>query len=183
MGDPDSGQSAPQRLDLPTLAGDVLMLLSAFVLGIKIVFTKYAVSRVEPNKLIFWHHMFGAALFVFCSVPVENVSRYRWRHLDAAGNPGAALPRLGGGTSESGPQFRFATYDGSGPNVMVLYARTTRGASRTPTPCVCFSNIVVKSRFAVVLVGPPRHRLVHPLSTWAIGTVRSARDTSLCLFL
>ena len=73
MGDADSGQSAPHGPDSPTLVGDVLMLLSALVLGIKIVFTKYAVARVEPNKLIFWHHVFGAALFMFCCVPVESV--------------------------------------------------------------------------------------------------------------
>jgi len=70
MGNGSAGASS-ENTDLPTLAGDGLMLLSAFALGIKIVFTKYAVARVEPNKLILWHHVIGSSLFVICSLAVE----------------------------------------------------------------------------------------------------------------
>ena len=69
----DSASSVTPGTDSPTMIGDILMLLSAFALGIKIVFTKYAVARVEPNKLIFWHHLFGSGLFVICSLLVEGV--------------------------------------------------------------------------------------------------------------
>jgi drug/metabolite transporter (DMT)-like permease len=81
MGDSETARSIDEGADLPTLAGDVLMLLSALALGIKIVFTKYAVARVEPNKLIFWHHVFGSMFFVICSLPFEqfpSISREIW---------------------------------------------------------------------------------------------------------
>ncbi len=68
-----SAASTNASVDSPTTIGDILMLLSAIVLGIKIVFTKYAVARVEPNKFIFWHHLLGSGLFVICSFLVEGI--------------------------------------------------------------------------------------------------------------
>ncbi|MEM1069694.1 MAG: DMT family transporter [Planctomycetota bacterium] len=75
MGNGQTGVTETSSADLPTLFGDVLMLLSAFVLGIKIVFTKYAVARVEPNKLIFWHHWIGSSLFAMSSLLTEDLSQ------------------------------------------------------------------------------------------------------------
>ena len=50
--------------DEVTLTGDLVLLLSGLLLGIKIVYTKLAVRQVEPGKLIFWHDVFGTALFL-----------------------------------------------------------------------------------------------------------------------
>jgi len=63
--------AAPPR-DEVTLAGDLILLLSGLLLGIKIVYTKWAVRRVEPGKLIFWHDVFGTALFLAYSVLFET---------------------------------------------------------------------------------------------------------------
>ncbi len=54
--------------------GDFLMLASAFVLAIKIIYTKKATLVVEPGKLIFWHDVIGVALFFITSALVEDVS-------------------------------------------------------------------------------------------------------------
>lgn len=71
----DSGgpEASRSQFDAPTIIGDLLMLCSGLVLGIKVVFTKYAVSRTDSNKLIFWHHVFGTALFGLFAVTVEGV--------------------------------------------------------------------------------------------------------------
>lgn len=60
--------------DLPSLTGDLLLLVSALVLGIKIVYTKQALRVVEPGKLIFWHDLVGVVMFAACSGLVEEVS-------------------------------------------------------------------------------------------------------------
>ena len=82
MGNGEADQASATSTDLPTITGDVLMLLSAFALGIKIVYTKHAVARVEPNKLIFWHHVIGSSLFLICSLCAEDntstLSRESW---------------------------------------------------------------------------------------------------------
>lgn len=58
--------------DVATIPGDILLLLSGFVLGVKIVYTKMAVRTVEPGKLIFWHDIVGVILFYACSLIFET---------------------------------------------------------------------------------------------------------------
>ena len=60
----DTRPSSALPRDEVTLAGDLVLLLSGLLLGIKIVYTKWAVRQVEPGKLIFWHDVFGTALFL-----------------------------------------------------------------------------------------------------------------------
>jgi len=65
---------APHTSDTPTLTGDVVVLVSALILGLKIVYTKHALRRVEPGKLIFWHDVVGMVLFFAYSWLLEEVS-------------------------------------------------------------------------------------------------------------
>ena len=58
--------------DEVTLYGDLILLVSGLMLGIKIVYTKHAVRTVEPGKLIFWHDVFGTALFLAYSLALET---------------------------------------------------------------------------------------------------------------
>ncbi len=62
----------PNSLSSATLVGDILILVSAGWLGIKIVYTKVAVRDVAPGKLIFWHDVFGVLLFFAYSAIFEN---------------------------------------------------------------------------------------------------------------
>ncbi|MCY2965964.1 MAG: DMT family transporter [Planctomycetota bacterium] len=55
-----------------TLYGDLVLLCSGLILGIKIVYTKHAVRTVEPGKLIYWHDVFGTLLFLAYSFSFES---------------------------------------------------------------------------------------------------------------
>lgn len=65
---PESG--APR--DEASLYGDLILLLSGLILGVKIVYTKHAVRTVEPGKLIFWHDIVGTAMFFAYSFIFET---------------------------------------------------------------------------------------------------------------
>ena len=55
-----------------SLRGDLVMVGSAFLLGIKILYTKHAMTVVEPGKLIFWHDVIGVACFATWSLLFES---------------------------------------------------------------------------------------------------------------
>jgi len=63
---------APADRDPATLTGDLILLVSGLILGIKIVYTRQAVQSVEPGKLIFWHDVLGTALFLAYSLTRET---------------------------------------------------------------------------------------------------------------
>jgi drug/metabolite transporter (DMT)-like permease len=58
--------------DEPTLAGDLVLLGSAAILGVKIVFTRHAVRRIGASAFIFWHDVIGVALFAAWSLAFED---------------------------------------------------------------------------------------------------------------
>lgn len=64
-----SGESAADTS--ASLTGDLLMVGSAIVLGVKIIYTKQSMRIVEPGKLIFWHDAIGVALFAAWSATFE----------------------------------------------------------------------------------------------------------------
>ncbi|MFQ5731325.1 MAG: DMT family transporter [Planctomycetaceae bacterium] len=55
-----------------SLWGDLAMVASAVVLGVKIIYTKHAMRTVEPGKLIFWHDVIGVAGFAVWSLCFEQ---------------------------------------------------------------------------------------------------------------
>lgn len=63
----------------PSRFGDALMLVSAVVLAIKVVYTKWATTRVEPGKLILWHDIIGTGWFLVAAAIFE------WPEVAAAG--------------------------------------------------------------------------------------------------
>jgi drug/metabolite transporter (DMT)-like permease len=66
--------------DMPTLAGDLVLLLSALLLGLRFIYVKQALKQIEPGKLIFWHDVVGVLMFAACSAALEEVSwaRMTW---------------------------------------------------------------------------------------------------------
>ena len=60
--------------DVPSLAGDAILLCSALLLGIKIVYIKEALRTVESGKLIFWHDVIGVGLFAAYSFALEETT-------------------------------------------------------------------------------------------------------------
>ncbi len=67
-----SGGRAAGGTDDPDLLGDLMLVLSGFLLGIKIIYTKHAMRVVEPGKLILWHDVFGVVLFAIFAVIFED---------------------------------------------------------------------------------------------------------------
>ncbi len=72
MSQKSTGSSAAG--DAPSLAGDLVLLASAALLGVKTVFIKHALKVVEPGKLILWHDVFGVMLFTAYSLSMEHVT-------------------------------------------------------------------------------------------------------------
>jgi drug/metabolite transporter (DMT)-like permease len=68
------GNANSTGLDKATSWGDFIMLISAFILGIKIVYTKIAARVVPPGTLIFWHDVVGVVLFAAWSACFETVN-------------------------------------------------------------------------------------------------------------
>ena len=68
------GESAaqPTTLDAPTLVGDALLLLSALLLAIKIVYVKHTLRIMGPGKLIFWHDALSVPMFFAYSALLEE---------------------------------------------------------------------------------------------------------------
>ncbi|MDP7016883.1 MAG: DMT family transporter [Pirellulaceae bacterium] len=85
------GPAADLELDPTTLAGDVLLLASALVLAIKVVYTKYAVREISPGSLILWHDVVGVSLFFMASAAFEEVD---WARVDGAAVWGLAYQGL-----------------------------------------------------------------------------------------
>ena len=58
--------------DRATLAGDLLLLTSACLLGVKITYTRRVVRLVPPGTLTLWHDVFGVVLFAAASLMFEQ---------------------------------------------------------------------------------------------------------------
>jgi len=60
-------EGAAAGFDQPSMTGDLLLVGSGFLLGVKIIYTKHAVRIVPPARLILWHDVVGVALFALTS--------------------------------------------------------------------------------------------------------------------
>ena len=67
-----SPEAASAGLDQPSISGDLLLVASGFLLGVKIIYTKQAVRVVPPARLILWHDLVGVALFSVTSLALES---------------------------------------------------------------------------------------------------------------
>ena len=59
-------------VDAPSLAGDLVLILSAVLLAIRITYTKHALQKMETGKLIFWQDLLGVGLFLAYGVFGES---------------------------------------------------------------------------------------------------------------
>ncbi len=74
ISDRSAGQGGTAVRDPATLTGDLIVIASAFLLGIKIVYTKHAAQIVPPGALIFWHDVIGVLLFAAWSLAFEETT-------------------------------------------------------------------------------------------------------------
>lgn len=54
------------------LIGDMILLASAVLLAIRVVFVRHVVADMAPSKLIFWHDVFGVLMFAAWSLLTES---------------------------------------------------------------------------------------------------------------
>jgi len=59
------------------LLGDVIQVLSAFLLGAQVVFVKHAVARVDPNRVVLSQMALGALVFLAYSFAWEGLAAVR----------------------------------------------------------------------------------------------------------
>ncbi|OYW19358.1 MAG: hypothetical protein B7Z55_09020, partial [Planctomycetales bacterium 12-60-4] len=74
------GQAPASQTDQPSVIGDALLLFSAFLLGVKFIYTKQALKVIGPTELIFWHDVVAVALF---SVAAAVWERPEFQTVDA----------------------------------------------------------------------------------------------------
>jgi drug/metabolite transporter (DMT)-like permease len=60
--------------DPSSLTGDLILIASAFILGIKTIYTKVAARTVPPGTLILWHDIIGATMLAAWSFAFEEVN-------------------------------------------------------------------------------------------------------------
>ena len=68
----DAESAAAAGVDQATVLGDAVLLLSAFILGVKVVYTGRAVRTVSPGTLTLWHDIIGVGLFAVSSLVFED---------------------------------------------------------------------------------------------------------------
>ncbi len=67
-----SSVNAIEQSDPPSVMGDAMLLFSAFLLGVKFVYTKFALRVIGPTELIFWHDVVAVAQFALAALIWER---------------------------------------------------------------------------------------------------------------
>jgi len=62
--------------DSPSLSGDLLLLASAAILAVKILYTQHVVKRMSPGKFILWHDIVGVLFFALYSLMFEDFTKW-----------------------------------------------------------------------------------------------------------
>ena len=86
------GQGA-SRLAPNPLAGNVLMILSAMLLGIRQVYTRWLVQDIEPTRTVVWQMAWSVPLFLAIAVVSEPPAygRVTWQAIAAISYQGAVI--------------------------------------------------------------------------------------------
>ena len=73
-----SNTNADAPTDPATVLGDLVILTSCLMLATKMVYTKHALSVIEPGKLLFWSNACGTLLFFAYSLAFEGMDTYQF---------------------------------------------------------------------------------------------------------
>lgn len=95
--------AAPNQRDQPQIVGDAILLLSAFLLGVKFIYTKLVLKVIGPTELIFWHDVVAVGLFALTGWLFEEI---RWGDV----TPAAALGLLYQGLLVGGVCFALQAH-------------------------------------------------------------------------
>ena len=64
------------QADSPSLAGDLLLIGSAAILAVKILYTQHVVKRMPPGRFILWHDLVGVIFFILYTSLFEDFSKW-----------------------------------------------------------------------------------------------------------
>ncbi|MFP6574929.1 MAG: DMT family transporter [Pirellulaceae bacterium] len=64
------------QADSPNLSGDLLLLASAAILAVKILYTQHVVKRMPPGRFILWHDIVGVLLFAMYTMMFEDFTKW-----------------------------------------------------------------------------------------------------------
>jgi len=64
------------QADSPSLSGDLLLLASAAILAVKILYTQHVVKRMSPGRFILWHDIVGVLLFALYTMMFEDFTKW-----------------------------------------------------------------------------------------------------------
>ena len=67
------------------LLGDAILLISALLLAIRVIYIRHVVQRISPSKLILWHDVLGVLMFATCSLLTESWDTAELTRLSLAG--------------------------------------------------------------------------------------------------
>ena len=57
-----------------SLQGDLIVLTSAFLLGVRIIYLKHLIQRIDPFKTVLWQMLIGAPIFFFLALLFEGTA-------------------------------------------------------------------------------------------------------------
>jgi drug/metabolite transporter (DMT)-like permease len=136
--------SAPST-DPPSLAGDLMLLASAFLLAIKILFTRVSVRHLHPDQFVTWHAVFGTLLFAAWSLSTEQVNVERLMEIDNTSVRNALIGVAYQGIIVAGfcfaiqarllteySAYRISVFSFSTPLFGILFAVLLRGDAISP---------------------------------------------------
>jgi drug/metabolite transporter (DMT)-like permease len=64
------------QADSPSLAGDLLLIGSAAILAVKILYTQHVVKRMPQGRFILWHDIVGVIFFLLYTSLFEDFSKW-----------------------------------------------------------------------------------------------------------
>ncbi len=154
-----------------SISGDLLLVLSAFILGGKICYTKNVVSQIAPDRFIFWHDIFGVALFAVFAFAVERFDPARLLELGDAKMQAALWGVAYQGFAVAGLCYalqtrllekhaasKVAVFSFATPLFGVLFAVLLRGDPISPALFAAGSGIAV----GILLVNYPERSIAQP---------------------
>ncbi len=122
------------------LLGDALLLLSAALLAVRVIYVRHAVQTMRPSTLMFWHSVFGVGMFAGWSLATESFD-------DAQLTMPAMLGLLYQGVIVAGLCF-------------VLHASLLTKHSASQVSVFSFATPIFGVAFSVALRGEPFNGLV-----------------------
>lgn len=134
--------ASPDNSESPALTGDLMLLASALILAVKILYTKSSVRTLHPDQFVMWHAVFGTLLFAVWSLTIEG---FNPAELLEIGDP--AMQRALWGVAYQGILVAGLCF--------AIQARLLRKHSASRISVFSFATPLFGILFAVLLRGDP----------------------------